>query len=164
MKTILLSSLVLVAAPAFAGDLTAQLTSQMEKWAKDFNAHDPKALAAHYTDDVQFIYAFEGQEGKTKAGIEQFYVQSFKMTPDISVTLKSYDVVQVSDDVAMGLGVWEDSFTGPDGKKVRVLTHASEVWVKVKGAWKVRLDHASFVPPPQPPPPAPEKAAPAKKK
>lgn len=154
MKTTLMA-VMLAAAPAFAGDLSAQLTTQIQQWAKDFNAHDPKALAAHYTDDAQFIYAFAGQEGKTKAGVEQFYVQSFKMTPDISVTLKSYDVVQVSDDVAMGLGVWEDAFTGPDGKKQVVMTHASEVWVKVKGTWKVRVDHASFVPPPQPPPPAP---------
>lgn len=148
MKTII-ALLLLAAAPALAGDLKAQLTSQMEKWGKDFNAHDPKALAAHYTDDVQFIYAFEGQEGKSKAGVEQFYVQNFKALPDVAVSLKSYDVVAVSDTVAMGLGIWEDSFTGPDGKKQTVLVHSSEVWVKVKGKWMVRMDHASFVPPPQ---------------
>ncbi len=109
-------------------------------------------MAAHYADDVDFIYVFAGQEGKSKKGLEGFYTQSFKMTPDITVKLVSYEVVPVSDTIAFGMGVFEDSFTGPDGKKITAPTHASEVFVKKNGKWLVRVDHASFVPPPQPPP------------
>ena len=82
------------------------------------------------------------------------WVESFQMTPDIAVTLQSYDVVQTSPNTAMGMGLWEDTFTGPDGKKVTAQVQTSEVYVKVKGQWKIRVDHASFVPPPQPPPAA----------
>jgi uncharacterized protein (TIGR02246 family) len=152
MKTLIISALLL-ASPALAGNLKSDLTTRMEQWAKSFNQHDPKALVTDYTDDAQFIYAFEGQEGKGRAALEQFYAQSFKMTPDVHVTLKSYDVVQVSQDVAVGLGVWEDSLTGPDGKKLTLPVHTSEVWVRRGGKWMLRVDHASFVPPPQPPPP-----------
>lgn len=159
---ILIPMLLLGAAPALAGDLKAELTAKIEKWAVDFNAHNPKALAAHYTDDVQFIYAFDGQDGKGKNAIQGFYEQSFKMTPDVAVKLISYDVVQLSDGVAMGLGLWEDTLTGPDGKKMTIPVHASEVWVKKGGKWLVRADHASFVPPPQPPPPPAKAPAPGK--
>jgi uncharacterized protein (TIGR02246 family) len=140
MSTMLMT-LMLCAAP--------DLKPQMEKWAADFNAHNPAALAQHYTDDVQFIYTFAGQEGQSKKALEQFYTQSFKMTPDIAVKLVSYEVTPVSDTIAFGAGVWEDSFTGPDGKKLTVPTHSSEVFVKKGGKWVVRVDHASFVPPPQ---------------
>jgi uncharacterized protein (TIGR02246 family) len=149
-----LTLLLLAAAP----DVKAELTKQMEKWVQDFNAHKPAALAAHYSDDVDFLYTFDGQEGKTKKGIEGFYTQAFKVTPDITLKLVSYEVVQVSDGIAYGMGTFEDTFTGPDGKKLTVPTHASEVFVKKGGKWLVRVDHASFVPPPQPPPaPAPAK-------
>lgn len=159
MKTILAAAL-LIAVPAFASDLKADLMKDMEKWVADFNSHKPAAVAAHYADDVDFIYVFAGHEGKTKKGLEGYYTQSFKATPDITVKLVSYDVVQVSDGIAFGYGTFEDSFTGPDGKKLTVPTHASEVFVKQGGKWLVRVDHASFVPPPQPAPPA---AAAAKK-
>ena len=94
-----------------------------------------------------------GQEGSGKAALEGFWKQSFQMTPDIAVTLKSYDVVPVNATTVMGMGLWEDTFTGPDGKKITAQVQTSEVYVKVNGAWKIRVDHASFVPPPQPPPP-----------
>lgn len=156
-------SLLIAAAPAAPAkpDLKAELTAQMEKWATDFNSHSAAAMAAHYTDDVQFIYAFEGQEGSTKKAIEGFYTQSFKATPDIAVKLVSYDVVQISPTIAFGAGVWEDSFTGPDGKKMTVPAHSSEVFVKKGKKWLVRADHASFVPPPAPPPPAADAKKPA---
>ena len=79
---------------------------------------------------------------------------SWNASPDITVKLVSYEVVPLSDTLAFGLGTFEDTFTGPDGKKLTVPTHASEVFVKKGGKWLVRVDHASFVPPPQPPPPA----------
>jgi uncharacterized protein (TIGR02246 family) len=149
MKTFLAAAL-LIAVPAFAGDLKADLMKDMEKWVTDFNSHKAAAVAAHYADDVDFVYVFQGHEGKTKKGLEGYYAQSFKATPDISVKLVSYDVVQVSDTIAFGYGTFEDSFTGPDGKKITAPTHASEVFVKKGGKWLVRVDHASFVPPPAP--------------
>jgi uncharacterized protein (TIGR02246 family) len=142
MNTLIVTMLLTAGGP--------DLKPQIEQWAKDFNAHNPAALAKHYSDDVQFIYAFAGQEGASKKAIEQFYTQSFKATPDISVKLVSYEVTPVSDTIAFGAGVWEDTFTGPDGKKMTVPTHSSEVFVKKGGKWLVRVDHASFVPPPQP--------------
>ena len=146
MKT--LCAVLLFAMPAFAADLKADLMKEMERWVADFNSHQAAAVASHYADDVEFVYPFEGQEGKTKKGLEGFYTQSFKFTPDIAVKLISYDVVKVSDTIAFGYGVFEDSFTGPDGKKITAPTHASEVFVKKGGKWLVRVDHASFVPPP----------------
>jgi len=149
MKTAIVA-LMLASVPSFAADLKADLNKEMEKWVADFNSHNPTAVSSHYSDDVQFIYVFDGQEGKSKKALEGFYTQSFKATPDITVKLISYDVVQVSDTIAFGMGVFEDSFTGPDGKKITAPTHASEVFVKKGGKWLVRVDHASFVPPPQP--------------
>lgn len=135
-------------------DPKAEVNEQIRAWAAAFNAHDVAALVAKYTDDARFIYAFQGQEGASKTSLELFYKQSFQATPDLAVTLKSYDVVMVNPNIAVGMGVWEDTFTGPDGKKVTAPVHSSEVFVKVGGVWKIRSDHASFVQPPQPPPPA----------
>lgn len=148
-KLILL--LTVVAVPAFAGDLKADLTKEVEAWAADLNAKKLPALLAHYADDVEFVYAFEGQEGKGKKALEAFYAQSFK-GPALVVKLKSYDVVKISDTVAFGFGTWEDTLTMSDGKSQVIPTHSSEVFVKKGKAWLVRVDHASFVPPPAPPP------------
>lgn len=149
----------LVAMPAFA-DLKADLTKQMETWASDFTAKKTPALLKYYADDIDFVYAFEGQEGKGKKALEAFYTQSFK-GPPLAVKMTSYDVVKISETVAYGMGVWEDTLTLPDGKTQVMPVHSSEVFVKKGKAWLVRVDHASFVPPPPPPPQ--EKAAPAAK-
>lgn len=152
-KAMMLMAVVL-ATSALAGDTKSEVRAQIDGWAAAFNAHDTKALLERYTDDAKYIFTFQGQEGAGKAALEANYTQSFKATPDIKVTLKEYDVVPVNDTIAVGMGTWEDTFTGPDGKKVTVMVQSSEVFVKVGGTWKVKVDHASFVPPPQPPPPA----------
>jgi uncharacterized protein (TIGR02246 family) len=154
MKTIALL-LTLLAVPAFA-DEKEELTKKMEAWAADFSARKTDALVKYYADDVEFVYAFEGQEGKGKKALQAFYTQAFA-GPPVSVKLKSYDVVKVSDTLMFGLGVWEDTLTMPDGKTQVVAVHSSEVFVKKGKTWLVRVDHASFVPPPQPPPQAPPK-------
>jgi len=150
MKTALALIALFAASSAFAGDAKSEITEQAKTWAAACNAHDVAKVVALYDNDPKFIYAFMGQEGSGKAALEGFWKQSFQMTPDIAVTLQSYDVVQTSPDTAMGMGLWEDTFTGPDGKKITVQVQTSEVYVKVKGQWKIRVDHASFVPPPRP--------------
>ncbi|HVE85541.1 MAG TPA: nuclear transport factor 2 family protein [Myxococcales bacterium] len=163
MTTIAAAALTLfTAGAARAGDAKSEVNEQIKAWAAAFNAHDVGKLMAQYAEDPRYIYAFAGQEGAGKASLEAFYKQSFQMTPDITVKLVSYDVIPVNATTAVGMGVWEDTFTGPDGKKITAPTHSSELFVKVGGAWKVRVDHASFVPPPQPPPPAAVPAKPAK--
>ena len=154
MKTtlaVLTVALLSASASAFAGDAKSEITAQTRAWAAACNAHDVAKLVTLYDAEPKFIYAFMGQEGSGKAALEGFWKQSFQMTPDIAVTLQSYDVVQTSPNTAMGMGLWEDTFTGPDGKKITAQVQTSEVYVKVNGQWKIRVDHASFVPPPQPP-------------
>jgi len=145
---------LLTAGAAQAGDSRTEVTAQLRAWEAAANSHDVARVMALYADDAQYIYGFQGQEGAGRASLEAFWKQSFQMTPDIAVTLKSVEVVPVNANVAVGMALWEDTFTGPDGKKVTAQVQTSEVFVKEKGAWKIRVDHASFVPPPQPPPPA----------
>jgi uncharacterized protein (TIGR02246 family) len=131
-------------------DVQTELTGAINKWADAYNSRDLKALAALYTDDVQYIYAFAGDEGKGKKALEAFYAAGFKAPTDLKVKMVSYEVTPMSDTVAFGAGVWEDSLNGPDGKRMTVPTHSSEIFVKKGGKWLVKVDHASFVPPPQP--------------
>jgi ketosteroid isomerase-like protein len=137
---------LLSAGAARAGDVKAEVTEQAKAWAAACNSHDAGKVVALYADDPRYIYAFQGQEGAGKAALEAFWKQSFQMTPDITVTLKSFDVIPVNANTAVGMGFWEDTFTAQ--------VQTSEVYVRVGGVWKIRADHASFVPPPQPPPPA----------
>ena len=141
---------LLSAGAARAGDARTEVAEQARAWAAACNSHDAGKVVSLYADDPRFIYAFMGQEGAGKAALEGFWKQSFQMTPDIAVTLKSYDVVPVNANTAVGMGLWEDTFTGPDGKKITAQVQTSEVYVKVNGQWKIRVDHASFVPPPRP--------------
>lgn len=127
-------------------DVPATLTTKMDTWGVAFNAHDVDALAALYSDDAQYIYAFEGQEGQGLASLKTFYAGLFGATPDFTVERKSYEVIEISDGIAFGSGEYDDTFTGPMGK-MTVPTHASEIFVKKNGVWTVRVDHASFVPP-----------------
>jgi uncharacterized protein (TIGR02246 family) len=152
MNKLILTAALLFAVPSFAGEPDAPLQALIRTWADRANAHDVKGLTALYAADPQFIYAFEGQEGRGAEALTAFWTGFFQSAPDVALTLKSYEVVMLSPTSAMGLGVWEDAFTGPDGKKLQIPTHSSEVFVKVKGQWRILVDHASFVPP-QPPPP-----------
>jgi len=97
-------------------DVSATLTSKMDAWGVAFNAHDTDALLSSYGDDAQYIYTFEGQEGQGRDALKAFYTQTFAATPDFAVTRKSYEVIEVADGVAMGLGEYDDTLTGPMGR------------------------------------------------
>jgi uncharacterized protein (TIGR02246 family) len=154
--TIALALLALAAAPAVARagdkiDPKAAAAANSEAWAKAFNAHDPKAAARLYTDDVAYIFAFHGQEGKGKAAIEQFFAATFQQTPDIAVALQGCDGRLVGDGVLIAMCTWVDTFTGPDGKRATIPTQSSEIYTRQKGGgWRIRVEHASFAPPPPP--------------
>jgi ketosteroid isomerase-like protein len=77
---------------------------------------------------------------------------SFAMGPPTTIALQECDGVFVGDNTLVALCTWQDTITMPDGSRQVVPLHSSEVLVKQKdGRFLLRMDHASFVPPPQAP-------------
>ncbi|HVE82668.1 MAG TPA: nuclear transport factor 2 family protein [Myxococcales bacterium] len=124
------------------------LTALMTSWQSSFNARDVDALLRSYTRDIRFVYAFEGEEGMGKDALRADVNGTLAATPDIQVQLRQYDVVALGDSAAMGLGAWEDSFTGPGGAPVAIQTQTSEIFVRGDDGWRIRFEGASFAPPP----------------
>ena len=150
MKKLICTVVLALASACGRPDVQLEVTAHMDAWGDAFNAHDVNALAALYSDDVDYTYTFEGQEGRGKDSLQAFYGQAFTMTPDISVERKSYEIIEIDDGIAWGTGEFVDTFTGPMGQVVAP-THASEVLIRINGKQLVRADHASFVPPPMGP-------------
>ena len=130
-----------------------ELTVLMTSWQDSFNARDLDSLLGRYARDIRFIYAFDGEEGMGRDALRADINGTLAATPDVSVQLLQYDVVPLGDSAAMGLGFWQDSFTGPDGQPVAIITQSSEIFVRSDGddLWKIRWESTSFAPPPPAP-------------
>lgn len=125
-------------------------TGLMTSWQNSFNARDLDTLMRGYTRDIRYVYAFEGEEGLGREALRADLGGTFAATPDINVRLAQYEVVPLGDSAAMGLGYWEDSFTGPGGVQVAIQTQSSEIFVRGDDGWKVRFEGTSFPLPPAP--------------
>jgi len=131
-----------------AGPSPDALTGLMLGWQANFNARNLDALAAGYTPDLRYVYAFEGEEGAGQDALRADVSGTWAASPDLQVQLQQYDVVALGDDAAMGLGSWVDSFTAPDGTPVAAQTQSSEIFIRTPMGWKVQAEEASFAPPP----------------
>lgn len=152
MKTAIAVLAALLATRTVAADPKAEAEATLRAWEKAFNAHDVKTMVSYYADDVRFIYGVEGQEGKGKAGVQKTFEGLFAQQKDAKVAVKSLEVKIIDATHAVVLGLWDDTIVGPDGKEMVLQVQTSDVLVKGKGGYKLLIDHASFVPPPQPPP------------
>ena len=120
---------------------TSQLHGQIEAacaaWDAAFNAHDAKAVAAHYTDNATFLPAtHDVVEGP--AGVEQFFVGIFAS----GLTGHRLDLITVYADAntLVGAAKWQAKGKNADGTDATFGGVATLVFEKQRdGGLKLRL-------------------------
>jgi uncharacterized protein (TIGR02246 family) len=139
--------LAVAAAPAFAQSKSSPEAKAMEHARAmaetvkaAFNRKDGAALTDLYTSDGLLI-GVDGSMASGRAAIAQSYADLIQSLGDFTF---DYELKEAH---PVGNGVWAvivSSFTAnfPNGPSTRH-THVSEILVPVKGAWKIRLTHAS---------------------
>ncbi|TMB56136.1 MAG: DUF4440 domain-containing protein [Deltaproteobacteria bacterium] len=139
------------ALPALArADLSAEVKTHEETFARACAAGDIPAVLALYADDARLVWPDAGEEGRGKADIERLATAFCKHTKDLQLTLASLDAVPIDDTHVATVAHWEMSATAPDGKKLSAKVRSTEVLVKTGGAWRYLVDHASLGRPPAP--------------
>jgi len=139
------------ALPALArADLSAEVKTHEETFARACAAGDIPAVLALYADDARLVWPDAGEEGRGKADIERLATAFCKHTKDLQLTLASLDAVPIDDTHVATVAHWEMSATAPDGKKLSAKVRSTEVLVKTGGTWRYLVDHASLGRPPAP--------------
>src|SRR5438552_2410363 len=139
------------ALPALArADLSAEVKTHEETFARACAAGDIPAVLALYADDARLVWPDAGEEGRGKADIERLATAFCKHTNDLQLTLASLDAVPIDDTHVATVAHWEMSATAPDGKKLSAKVRSTEVLVKTGGTWRYLVDHASLGRPPAP--------------
>jgi uncharacterized protein (TIGR02246 family) len=156
MKTIpILSALLALAALPALADPTAEAKAHSEAFARAMNTRDAKAMLALYADDARVIWPGEGEEASGRQAIEKLIASTLATLPkDARIALKSQQAIPLGANYIATVGRWEQSATGPDGKKEISEVRTTEVLEKRGGKTLYLVDHASAGVPP-PPPPAP---------
>lgn len=152
---------VLVALCAFSGlasEARAEsadrkaFAAMMDKFVAAWNRHDPKALAAQYTEDGALTDPFGG--GKGRAGVEKEFVTLMTGPGKASTTTAeithfepikgNYALVELLQTVT--------GLVAPDGKTLPPTKFSIGCLASKKGAeWLLRYCHVGMLPPPPPP-------------
>jgi uncharacterized protein (TIGR02246 family) len=117
------------------------------KWVQMFAANDTSGIAALFADDGYEMppnaKAMKGPD-EVRKGIGEMLrtAKNFKLTfAPSSITIGD------AGDLAVERGTYQESFTGPKGKKIEDHGNYVTVYQKVNGQWKVLADiNASEVP------------------
>src|SRR2546427_1559657 len=131
-------------------DLSAEVKTHEETFARACAAGDIPAVLALYADDARLVWPDAGEEGRGRADIERLATAFCQHTHDLQLTLASLDAVPIDDTHVATVAHWEMSATAPDGKKLSAKVRSTEVLVKTGGAWRYLVDHASLGRPPAP--------------
>jgi uncharacterized protein (TIGR02246 family) len=156
MRT-MLTSLALMAmtcagASRALADAAADGRAVSDAFAKAVAAGDVQAVLALYRDDASVIWPGQGEEAKGRAAIEPLARSLIAGAKHGPIVLKSQESTPLGDGYIVNVGRWEQTVTGPGGKKTVVTIRTSEVLAKTDGKWLYLVDHASVG---APPPPAP---------
>jgi uncharacterized protein (TIGR02246 family) len=149
LQTSLLLSTCLVALTTQA-DPVADAKAHSDAFARAFNAHDAKAVAALYAEDARAVFPGQGEEGTGRPAIEKLFVNAFKVFPDLKVALKSQETRLLGKDYMANVGHWQETFTAPDGKLQTAEVRTTEILRKTGGKLFYMVDHASVGLPPSP--------------
>jgi len=139
----LLGLMVMVACPALA-DPTADARGVEDAFARACGAGDVKGVMALYADDATVVWPGQGAEAKGKADIEKMVAGLCKERGGPQFALKSLEALALGDAHIVTIAHWEDTRTGPGGRRVTTEVRSTEVLVKKDGAWCYLVEHASI--------------------
>lgn len=126
---------------AWAGQETSDdakaLDRALEAWTAAHNAHDPKALAALYTEDADGMFP-DGRRVKGRAEIETAWAEVFGKNPKVKTSQSVISRRYLKPDVVVEDGRWEDSGHTEEGLPTRGVYIA--VLVKQGGNWLLACD------------------------
>ncbi len=138
-----LGLMVMFAGPALA-DSTADARGVEDAFARACGAGDVKGVMALYADDAIAVWPGQGAEAKGKADIEKMAAALCKERGGAQFALKSLEALPLGDAYIVTVAHWEDTMTGPGGRRVTTEVRSTEVLVKKDGAWRYLVDHASI--------------------
>ena len=137
-----LGLMVMFAGPALA-DSTADARGVEDAFARACGAGDVKGVMALYADDAIAVWPGQGAEAKGKAEIEKMAAALCKERGGPQFALKSLEALPLGDAYIVTVAHWEDTITGPGGRRITTEVRSTEVLVKKDGAWRYLVDHAS---------------------
>src|SRR5215470_703989 len=108
-------------------DATTDGRAVSDAFAKAVAAGDVPAVLALYRDDASVIWPGQGEEAKGKAAIEPLVRDLVAQAKQGAVVLKSQESTPLGDGYIVNVGRWENTVTGPDGKKTVLTIRTSEV-------------------------------------
>lgn len=116
------------------------LTKLDDDWSKAAATKDAQRVAAFYADDAT-AYPPGEPAAVGRQAAQKVWAAYFAM-PEFSISWKTLSAeVAASGDIGYTSGTYEDSFQGPDGKKVSEVGKYLCVWKKQKdGSWKAIRD------------------------
>jgi uncharacterized protein (TIGR02246 family) len=138
----LLALLVSVATPALA-DATADARGHAEAFARAWNAGSAEDVLALYADDATVVWPGRGEEAHGRQQIAKLLARAFEETKDRRLVVRTLDVTPLGADQLATAGHWQVAFTAADGRRVTSEVRRTEVLVKIDGAWRAVVDHAS---------------------
>ena len=150
LTSLALTALLCGSATRALADAAADGRAVSDAFQKAVAAGDVAAALALYRDDASIIWPGQGEEAKGKAAIEPLLRNLIAGAKNGSVVLKSQESTPLGDGYIVNVGRWENTVTGPGGKKVVVTIRTSEVLAKTDGKWLYLVDHASVGAPPPP--------------
>lgn len=135
-----------VAAPAdkSASPDEAAIREAAATFEKAFDSGDAKAVAAHFTQDGEYV-ADDGQRLQGRAAIEEAYAKLFADNPGVKMNIQIDAIRLINANTAMEDG--RASLT-PAPKGATAVTRYSAVHVKEDGQWRMASVHDFNVPTP----------------
>jgi ketosteroid isomerase-like protein len=131
------------ALPAVAGEMDAKakmLAKLDDDWSKAAVARDVERVASYYAEDA-IAYAPDMPIAKGRPAAKKVWAAYFADTTFAISWTTVHAEVAASGDIGYTAGTYEDSLTGPDGKRVVEKGKYLCVWKKMKdGTWKATHD------------------------
>ena len=129
-----------------------QIEQLIAQYVEAFNRRDAAALAAFFTEDAVFVGA-TGNPVEGRAAIEKFWAKIFAQGADVVEESRASEIHALGDN-AWGIGQYTATFNGKNAPP-ETKGHWAAIYVRVDGAWKVRLlsGGPNVLPPQTPAPP-----------
>ena len=124
------------------GDVAAEVRAMLEGYLRDFNRHDPAAVAAHWADGGESVDLASGEVTAGRAAVRDVFAALFATDADATIDIDVASVRPVRHDVAVVDGQTRLGFT--DGGSAA--SRFSAVVVKQDGRWLVESLRESPLP------------------
>jgi uncharacterized protein (TIGR02246 family) len=130
------------ARPAGAADVAAEVRGMLDGYLRDFNRHDPAAVAAHWSDGGESVDLASGEVTSGRAAVRDVFAALFATDADATIDIDVASVRPVRHDVAVVDGQTRLGFTDGGSASSRF----SAVVVKQHGRWLVESLRESPLP------------------